>query len=193
LVNNSSPKFRHGGSSTSDLLNSARVLKAIGIKSGDIFLDAGCGDGYISMAAAEIAGAQGRVYALDIEEPTMADLKQEISTHGIKNMEALAADITRKTPLASQSLDICLMASVLHGFVENKEVDSVMKEVNRVIKPGATLAIVEFKKLENIPGPPIHIKLSPEQVAGIIAPYGYRQKQVAEVGKFHYAILFEKD
>ncbi|MBI2850600.1 MAG: class I SAM-dependent methyltransferase [Chloroflexi bacterium] len=193
MTNNPAPRFHHAGKSTQDLLDAQRVLKVIGLKKGDTFLDAGSGSGYLSVAASEIVGSEGRVYAVDVDKPSIDALKREIDERGIQNLTAIVTDITAKTPLASESIDICLMANALHGFVENNEVEGVLKEISRVLKPGATLAVVEFKKLENIPGPPFPVKLSPEQVTAIIAPYRYRQKEVTEVGAYHYAVTFVKE
>jgi len=56
----------HHGKSTRSVLNSDKVLAIAGLKSGDIFLDAGCGDGYNSFAASTIVGDKGKVYAMDV-------------------------------------------------------------------------------------------------------------------------------
>ena len=187
------PRFQHAGRSTQSLLDAKTVLKAIGLKTGDVFLDAGSGSGYLSLAASEIVGADGKVYAIDIDEPSIDTLKKAISDRKIKNIEAITADVTAKTPLAGESIDICLMANVLHGFVENQEVAGVLKEITRVLKTGATLAVVDFKKDASTPRPPVAIRLTPEQVAAIINPYHYQQKQVVEVGPYHYAAVFSKE
>ncbi|HLB27716.1 MAG TPA: methyltransferase domain-containing protein [Dehalococcoidales bacterium] len=183
----------HPGASTRSLLDAGKVLRTIGLKKGDSFLDAGCGTGYMSLAASEIVGANGEVYAVDIDKESIDSLKKEIAKKKIANLMALVADVTSKTPLESQSIDVCLMANVLHGFAANKEVPAVMKEINRVLKAGAILAVVEFKKIADIPGPPLSLKLSSEQTAAAITPYHYRQEKVAEVGRYHYAAVFTKD
>ena len=193
MVNdNPTPRFQHAGHSTQSLLDAKEVLKAIGLKAGDVFLDVGSGSGYLSIAASEIVSTEGKVYAVDIDEPSIETLKKEIRERKIKNIEAIVADMTDKTPLPTHSIDICLMANVLHGFVENQETAGVMIEITRVLKFGATLAIVEFKKIRDIPGPPLKVKLSQQQVAAVITPYRYSQTQVVEVGPYHYVSLFIK-
>ena len=193
MVDNPTPMHHHAGGSTRSLLDAERVLKAIGLKKNDSFLDAGSGSGYLSIAASEIIGNKGKVYAVDIDEPSIDTLKKEITNRRINNLTAIVADMTGKTPLAGKSIDVCLMANVLHGFAENNEVPGVMKEITRLLKAGASLAVVEFKKIADIPGPPLDIKLSPEQVAAIITPYHYRQERIVEVGTYHYAAVFTKE
>ncbi|MEE8413149.1 MAG: class I SAM-dependent methyltransferase [Dehalococcoidales bacterium] len=156
-------------------------------------MDAGCGDGYFSLTASVIVGSDGKVYAIDIYETSIDTLRKVISDRSISNLEAITADITGKTPLASESIDICLLANVLHGFVENREVEGVLKEITRVLKAGATLAVVDFKKISNTPGPPLSIRLNPDQVSAIITPYHHRKKKVIEVGPYHYVAVFNKE
>lgn len=193
MASNLPPGHYHPGASTRSLLDAPKVLKAIGLKKGHSFLDAGSGSGYMSVAASDIVGSEGRVYAIDINKESIDALKEKINARSIRNTEALAADLTGKTPLADESINVCLMANVMHGFVENKEVSAVMKETTRVLKAGAILAVVDFKKLENIPGPPFPLKLSPEQMAALITPYHYLQKKVVEAGQYHYAVIFTRE
>ena len=96
------------------------VLKATGIKKGDKFLDAGCGDGYVSIEASSIVGEEGKVYALDVYPESIETVLNEIKTRKINNMDALVVDITEIIPLDNESIDIAIMANVLHGFVAGR-------------------------------------------------------------------------
>lgn len=187
------PKHYHPGAGCQRILDSARVLNTIGLKKGQSFLDVGCGNGYMSLAASEVVGSEGRIYAIDINAESIDMLKGEVKSRKIKNIEAIVADVTGKTPLAGESIEVCLMANVMHGFVENKEVPGVMKETSRILKYGAIIAVVDFKVDADLPRPPLNIRLSPEKVTAIITPYHYRQKQVVEVGTYHYAVIFAKE
>ena len=187
-----SEKHFHHGRSSKEILDANRVLDTIGIKKGDIFLDAGCGDGYMSLAASKIVGEEGKVYAVDVWEESINAFKEKIESENIKNIEADVADITRKIPVDDDSIDILYMGNVLHGFVENNEVESVMKEIQRVIKQGGSFAVVEFKKEESTHGPPLHVRITPEDVEKIVKNYGFIVKEVEDVGTYHYAIISAK-
>ena len=187
-----SGKHVHHGRSTKEILDSNRVLSAIGLKEGDIFLDAGSGDGYMSLAASKIVGDEGKVYAVDAWEESINIFKGEIEKESIKNIETIVADITQKIPIDDESIDILYMGNVLHGFVENGEVEPVMKEIQRVIKQGGSFAVAEFKKIENSPGPPLHVRITPEEVEEIVKPYGFIVKEIEDVGTYHYAIISSK-
>ena len=178
----------HHSKSTRDILSADRVLKAAGLKSGDIFLDAGCGDGFISLAASQIVGENGKVYALDAYPESIAAVNKEIKERDIFNLEAVVADLTEIIPLDDNSIDLCIMANVLHGFVENGEVEPVMRELGRVIRPGGIFAVVEFKKIEGRPGPPFDVKVAPKDVEDIVAPYMFDAMGMDDVGEYHYLV-----
>ena len=85
------------------------------------------------------------------------------------------------------------MATVLHDLAEFAMADGALKEAHRVLKPGGTLAIVEFDKVEGPPGPPLRIRLTPEEVENLVAPYGFQKTRTARVGPYNYLILFTKE
>ena len=188
-----SEKHFHHGRSSKEILDSNRVLSTIELKKGDTFLDAGCGDGYISLAASKIVGEEGKVYAVDVWEESIDAFKEKIESENIKNIEAAVADITQKIPVDDESIDILYMGNVLHGFIENNEVETVMKEIKRAIKQGGSFSVVEFKKEESTHGPPLHVRITPEEVEEVVKNYGFTVKKVEEVGIYHYTIILTKN
>ena len=190
MTNNSEQGHHHAGKSSKAFLNAERVLQETGLKRGGKFLDVGCGEGHFSIAASKIVGTKGKVYAIDSYEESIIVLKQQIHRESIGNIEAIVADVTKKMPLPDATIDVCLMANVVHGFVANGEIPSMMTEIARVMKAGSTLAVVEFQKIDGPPGPPISIRITPEELEDLIAGYGFKKNKVAEVGPFHYAAMF---
>ena len=178
----------HQGKTTRNILSPGEVLKATGLKKGDIFLDAGCGDGYISLEASNLVGDDGRIYALDVYPESIETVKKEIKTRNLDNIEAILADITKTIPVDTSTIDIVLMANVLHGFVAEGEVEEVMNNINQVLKPGGVFAVVEFKKVEGNIGPPYDVKISPEDVSNILTEYGFDTSNTQLVGEYHYIV-----
>lgn len=184
--------FGHLGHSSETLLEPENALKEIGLETGDTFLDAGCGKGSFSIPASEIVGDEGKVYAIDISEEAINFLKAEIKERDIRNIEAFTGDITKKLPLEDEGIDVCLIANILHELVVGKKVKSTLKEIFRVLKPNGILSVVDFKKIDGPPGPPLSIRMSPGEVEEIISKYDFKKKRVAEIGEYHYAIIFVK-
>jgi ubiquinone/menaquinone biosynthesis C-methylase UbiE len=190
VAHNSPQGHEHAGKSSKAFLNAERVLQETGLKSGDKFLDVGCGEGYFSIAAAKIVGNKGKVYAIDSYEKSIVVLKEQIHRENIGNIEAIVADVTQKMPLPKAVIDVCLMANVMHGFLANGEVPGVMTEIARVMKAGSTLAVVEFQKVAGPPGPPISIRMTPEELEDLVSGYSFKKNKVVEVGPIHYAAMF---
>ena len=190
MADNSEQRHQHAGKSSNAFLNAERVLQETGLKRGDKFLDVGCGEGHFSIAASKIVGNKGKVYAIDSYEKSIVVLKQQIHRDNIRNIEAIVADVTKEMPLPDATIDVCLMANVMHGFLANGEIPNVMTETARVMKTGSTLAVVEFQKIAGPPGPPISIRMTPEELDGLISGYGFEKNKVVEVGPFHYAAMF---
>lgn len=188
--------FGHFGRYSRTLLDPENTLKEIGLETGETFLDAGCGEGRFSISASEIVGNNGKVYAIDISEEAINSLKEEINKNYIKNIEAFTGDITKRLSIGDERIDVCLISNILHGLVVNNvvnnNVESGLKEIFRVLKSDSILGVVEFKKIVGPPGPPLSIRMSPEEVEEIISKYGFKKERVIEVGKYHYAITFVK-
>ncbi|MDD3984558.1 MAG: class I SAM-dependent methyltransferase [Methanobacterium sp.] len=178
---------QHHGKSSKDILSGDLVLEAANIKNGDKFLDAGCGDGHVSIDASYKVGKDGKVFAIDIYPDSIEILKNEIKNRNIKNIKPLVADITEELPLEDNSIDLALMANVLHGFVHSGEVDQ-MSNIVKVLKPGGIFAVAEFRKAESSRGPPIHIRISPEEVGDILKKYHFEVVDSYEIGEYHYIV-----
>ena len=185
-------RFGHFGRFTGNLFDPEKALKEIGLEKGDSLLDAGCGEGSFSIPASKIVGDNGKVYAIDISEEAINFLKEKIKEKDIRNIDVFTGDITKKLPLVDESIDICLMANILHGLVVSEKVESTLKEMFRVLKSNGILAVVDFKKIEGPPGPPLSLRLSPEEVERIISKYGFKKRGIVEIGEYQYAITFVK-
>jgi len=206
----------HSGRCSKGRLNAHRTLRAIGIRPGDVVLDAGAGFGFLSAAAAPLVGDGGKVYAVDIYEEGMAALRAEAQQKGLRNVEAIVADITKRTPLADASVDVCVMLNVLHGFVANGETGKAVSEIARVVKPGGTFAVVEFRKASSrdfilrrvaravkrrlsrvsrrfAGGPPQTVRLSAEEIVAAVTPHGFRRVRTAHVGLRHTMVVFARE
>ena len=180
------------GRSSFELVDPGMVFGELRLKRGSTFLDMACGRGEYAIAASKIIGDEGLIYAVDLWEEGIAALLKQASAEGIKNLKAIVADVGKRIPIDKDSVDVCLMATVLHDLVQTKVADGSLKEAGRVLNSRGSLAIVEFKKVDGPPGPPIHIRLAPEEVENIVVPHGFRKGGVLEVGPYNYLITFER-
>jgi ubiquinone/menaquinone biosynthesis C-methylase UbiE len=191
-MENNIKKPTAAGKSSYDLIDADKFFRELDLQAGISFLDVACGKGAYCLAASEIVGEKGRVYGVDLWEEGIELLKAAANQSSADNIEALVSDAGKQIPVDDHSTDVCLLATVLHDFVEDNIDQEVLHEVVRVVKPNGILAIMEFKKIDGPPGPPRHIRLSPEQVDDMLTPFGFKQEHFADVGPYNYLLLFKK-
>jgi ubiquinone/menaquinone biosynthesis C-methylase UbiE len=178
-------KHHHRGKSSESLLDKNFILKCLKINSGQIILDAGCGNGYMAKEFANLTGRTGKVYALDPDTASIDILKSETKD---LILEPFAGDITESIGLSDGSIDLIYLSTVIHGFSE-KQMEGFLKESKRLLKTNGRLAVVEIKK-ENTPfGPPANLRFSPDELKKTI---DLSAKQLFNVGDFFYMQIFKK-
>ena len=178
------------GKSSFALIDADKLLAELPLRQDMLFLDLGCGAGDYTLAVAEAIGKHGVVVALDLWEQGIETLQERAAAAGRDNLRSLQVDISKRLPLGDASVDLCLLATVLHDLVESGAAAGALKEAQRVLKPGGALAIVEFDKVAGPPGPPLGIRLTPEEVENLAAPYGFKKSRMARIGPYNYLLLF---
>lgn len=185
-------KKPHGaGRSSFSLIDPEKVFRELQLKSGITFVDMGCGAGQYALTALKYVGERGFVCAIDLWQEGIDILEKQIVATGIDNLQALIGDITKRVPIETDSVDMCFMATALHELTLTDTADLALKEAARLLKPDGSLAIIEFKKIPGPPGPPLHLRLDPEEVAQIVTPHGFSEKSITEVGPYNFLMTFD--
>ncbi len=123
-----------------------KPLQKAGIREGQTVLDFGCGPGHYSIAAAQMVGQNGKVYALDIHPLALQSVEKKAKKEGLTNITTILSD--RDPRLHDQSIDTVLVYDTIH-MIEDKQ--ALAKELHRVLKPNGLLSVlVEHVKIEDI-------------------------------------------
>jgi ubiquinone/menaquinone biosynthesis C-methylase UbiE len=192
MTKNHENKPTGAGKSSFGLIDTAKFFRELDLKKGVSFLDVACGWGFYSLAASDIVGKEGQVYAVDLWEEGILNLRKEAASKGSQNLEAFVSDVSQNIPIENDCVDVCLMATVLHDLVGDQVDRGAMKEIVRVMKPEGILFIVEYKKTDGPPGPPKPVRLSPQEVDTFVSAYGFRQKHLTEISANHYLQIFKR-
>ena len=120
------------------------VLKEVGIRPGFHVLDYGCGPGAYIIAAAELAGKSGKIYALDIHPLAIQRVQSIATKKQLTNVETICSNC--KTGLPDKSIDVALLYDTFHDLSKPNE---VLGELHRVLKPGGILSLSDHHMKEN--------------------------------------------
>jgi len=140
-----------------------------------VLLDAGCGAGEYSLLAARHLKGAGQVIALDNIALSIEKLMSVAEEEGLANIQGHVCDITGSLPVASSSVDLILLSTVLHIRAVRDRASDMFREFRRVLRPEGKVAIIECKKEEANFGPPLHSRLSPNEVEALAAPIGLKK------------------
>jgi len=122
------------------LQNPKRILGSY-IKKGDTVVDIGCGPGFFTCPMAEMAGADGRVIAVDLQEEMLEKLKLRAMEKGLlSRIEPSRADVDSLNVSLKEGADFVLAFYMVHE-VPDKE--GLFKQIHEMLKPGGKLLIIE--------------------------------------------------
>ena len=116
------------GKFSEGLLNDEKILANLDICTGQTILDAGCGNGYMAKKFSGLVGNTGKVYTLDPDKQSIANLKKEV---GMTNIEAFVGDITKPTRLKAASIDLAYLPAVFNIFSES-QIEGFVTEIKRI-------------------------------------------------------------
>lgn len=164
------------------------TLKAVGLRSGMVFMDIGCGDGFFTIPAARIVGEKGVVYAVDADAAVVEKLKDEAAEKALANITAKVG-AAEETVFCIECADIVFCSRVLHDF---KDPAKVLCNAKRMLKPAGKLVNLDWKKKPTMFGPPVCIRFSEEEAADLIKAAGFTIESVKSAGRNFYIVTAAK-
>lgn len=127
-----------------DLVNPPKkALRKVKITPMNRVLDFGCGTGSYSIAAAEMVGKTGRVYALDVSPLALQRTKSIASKRKLTNIETIQSNC--RTGLENNEIDVVLLYDTFHDLTDP---DGVLQEIHRVLKPEGILSFSDHHMKE---------------------------------------------
>jgi predicted methyltransferase len=173
----------------------AEVFDALLIKPGHRVADIGCGYGYFSVRLAAQVGAQGKVYAVDIDQKAIDRIRERKEREKLEQLEPVLGESS--DPRLPADLDSVLIVDTYHEF---RDWDRMMQAVLRALKPGGRLVIIdgdgpagrprtEYHRLHTIPSALVREEITRNGFDFKETRPGFYD---AEYGKNMYFLVFEK-
>ena len=120
----------------------AYTLLVANVKEGQQVLDIAGGTGDLAMAFAPKVGSSGRVVHTDINEAMLREGRNRLIDAGV-NLPTLVCD-AEHLPFADARFDLVTVAFGLRNMTHK---DVALSEMNRVLKPGGKLLVLEFSRV----------------------------------------------
>jgi ubiquinone/menaquinone biosynthesis C-methylase UbiE len=116
------------------------VIAALAIGEGSRVADVGAGSGYFTEYLAREVGAGGRVFAVDISERSLSQLRRLAEDMGLNNIEVVRGELDDPR-LPERSLDAVLVVDAYHEMTEH---EAMLSGMYSALKPGGRLVIVDY-------------------------------------------------
>ena len=171
-------------------INPANIVAQAELAAGSTVADFGCGGGYFSLPTAQMVGPDGTVYAVDIMPDRLAATLSAARHARLKNITALRVDLEKPlTKIPESSCDMVIVSNILHQIGSR---DALLGNMYMVLKTGAKVLAVEWKKEYTPLGPSQASRIGRDELVKIFTDKGFRFSQDLEADGSHYALLFIK-
>ena len=175
------------GPDRADRVDIYRVLATIPILKHHRIADVGCGPGYFTVPLAKYV-FDGKVIALDVQPEMVDACKERVEAAKLTNVEFAVSEEV-KLPVESETIDGALMAFVFQEVSSRKR---LLREVNRTLKKGGWLTIMEWHKVETDYGPPLKRRIPEDDMRKMTEDVGMRYTARLDLNSEHYMIVMRK-
>ena len=142
------------------------VVAALGLKGSETLVDLGAGSGYFTFRFAN-ALPRGKVIAADTEPEMIRHIHHKVMSGGTKNIQVVLAKPA--DPEVTKDADWVFICDVLHHVPDRA---AWLGRISSQMKPGARLALIEFKEGKLPEGPPASAKIPRAQLVSLVTKAG---------------------
>ncbi len=168
-----------------------RIVVEFGVTEGMSVADFGSGAGYFTIILGQMVGEGGRVYALDVQETALDNVRVKAKAAGLKNIETIRAnlEVAGSSGLPDLSQDMVLLANIL--FQSDKK-SEIIHEAVRVLKSSGRLILIDWKFGTGGFGPPDDRRTDETAMRNLVMSEQVVFEKNIDAGQFHYGISFIK-
>jgi len=133
-----------------DADDATKLIEVLNLRAGSTVADVGAGGGALEPAISRAVGANGRLYATDINTDRLADIRKVIASAPLSNVTVLQG-AEAETKLPPSCCDAIFMRLVYHHFGDPPAMNASLL---RSLKPGGRLAVLDFRPTSGVTAPP---------------------------------------
>jgi len=164
------------------------AIDVLKITKGSSVADIGAGSGYMTVKLAKKVGAEGKVFANDIQPGMLELLNKRLTKSKITNVTTVLG--TQEDPrLPLDALDLVLMVDVYH---ELSQPQLMLRHIKASLKPTGRLVLLEYRKEDpNVPIRPEH-KMSVAEAKLEVEAEGFKLTRTNEDLPRQHIFIFTK-
>jgi 2-polyprenyl-3-methyl-5-hydroxy-6-metoxy-1,4-benzoquinol methylase len=163
------------------------LIKSLNLKAGMTIADVGAGTGYLSRRMADSIGAQGTVYAVDVQPKMIGKLKSLSKNH--PNIKPILGDVS-EVKLPTNSVEMVIMVDVYHELEYPFE---MAQSIIAALKPNGHLVLVEYRaEDDSVPIKQTH-KMSEKQVIKELTMLPLKWEKTINKLPWQHVIMFSKN
>ena len=176
---------------TGGFLDPNSLVGGFEIKEGMMVADFGCGAGYFTILIAEKIGSSGKIYALDVQEYALDNVRAKAKINSLNNVETIRSnlEVLGSSSLPNESQDLVLLANILFQSSKKSE---IIQEAKRVLKIGGRIIVIDWEKGTGGFGPPENSRISDLEMSDLVQKEGFVFQKKIDAGQFHFGFIFKK-
>ena len=173
-----------------ELLHATKILKDAGLKPGMQVADFGIGrSGHFSLAASQIVGEKGSVYAIDIVPELLKMLSGRCAIEGRGNVETLWADFEEfcGVPIRPRTLDMVL---AIHLVWCINDFNAMAAEARRLLGAGGKFVVLDWYPESNHPAaPPKEKRMGQTEAHRKLLEVGFSKVSELKASDNHWSLV----
>ena len=161
------------------------VLRAMGLRAGQVAGDIGAGPGYFSLRMARAVGDSGHVHATDVDPRILTILRERVRDSGLRNVSPVLA-LQDDALLPAGGCDLILVVDTYHHFPDGP---AYLRRLSAALRPGGRVVNIDFHKRELPVGPEPDHKVAREDFLADAAAAGLRLVEEHQFLPYQYFVV----
>ena len=181
-------RFEREGREVYDLRE--KIVEACQLRPGMSVADVGVGTGLFTRLFSPKVGSGGKVYAVDITEEFINNIKAESKEKGLNNVVGIVCT-DKSAELPADSVDLAFICDTYHHFEYPL---LTMQSLHRALRPGGKVVVIDFRRVEGESSDWVmdHVRAGQEVFIKEIESTGFKLVEERKFLKENYLLRFER-
>lgn len=167
-----------------------QIVESMQLEPGMHVADVGAGTGFLSLLMAERVGEQGKVYAVDIAQNFVDNIRDRARQQGLYQVTGV---VNREDDVAltEASIDKALICDTYHHFEYPR---SMMISLHKALRKEGEVIIIDFRKVAGLSSDWVmgHVRLNKKQVIKEVEKAGFSYLGEENLLRYNYFLRFKK-